>query len=75
MLNYSYCSYFQVCGLIHTIRYNYLAALDSYMKDVDEPIHAFSFVHDTLLQLTDNEYTAFHSAVISRIPELICLSR
>lgn len=67
--------FYQVCGLIHTIRYNYLAALDSYMKDVDEPIHAFSFIHDTLLQLTDNEYAAFRSAVISRIPELICLSR
>lgn len=67
--------FYQVCGLIHTIRYNYLAALDSYMKDVDEPIHAFSFIHDTLLQLTDNEYAAFCSAVISRIPELICLSR
>lgn len=65
----------QVCGLIHTIRHHYLAALDSYMKDVDEPVHAFSFINDALLQLIDDEYASFRSAVISRIPELLCLSR
>ncbi|XP_031251024.1 vacuolar protein sorting-associated protein 8 homolog [Pistacia vera] len=65
----------QVCGLIHTIRHHYLAALDSYMKDFDEPIHAFSFINDKLVQLTDKERAAFRSAVISRIPELVGLSR
>ncbi|KAL5792140.1 hypothetical protein ACOSP7_000734 [Xanthoceras sorbifolium] len=65
----------QVCGLIHTIRHHHLAALDGYMKDTDEPIHAFSFINDTLVQLSDDEYAAFRSAVISRIPELVCLSR
>lgn len=67
--------HFQVCGLIHSIRQQYLTALDSYMRDVDEPVHAFSFINHTLSQLSDTEFTAFHSAVISRIPELVNLSR
>lgn len=74
-LTFWHCSFFQVCGLIHTIRHNYRAALDSYMKDVGEPIHAFSFINGTLVQLSDNECAAFRSAVISRIPELVGLSR
>ncbi|KAK9279894.1 hypothetical protein L1049_013577 [Liquidambar formosana] len=67
--------FYQVCGLIHTIRHRYLDALDSYVKDVDEPIHAFSFINNSLLQLSDAESAAFRSAVISRIPELVNLSR
>uniref|UniRef100_A0A7N2MV20 Vacuolar protein sorting-associated protein 8 central domain-containing protein n=1 Tax=Quercus lobata TaxID=97700 RepID=A0A7N2MV20_QUELO len=67
--------FYQVCGFIHTIRQEYLAALDSYMKDVDEPIHAFSFINKTLLQLSDNERAIFQSAVISRMTELVDLSR
>uniref|UniRef100_A0A803M377 RING-type domain-containing protein n=1 Tax=Chenopodium quinoa TaxID=63459 RepID=A0A803M377_CHEQI len=65
----------QVCGLIHTIRHNYLAALDCYMKDVDEPVHAFSFIDGILLQLSETESAAFQSAVIPRISELVTLSR
>ncbi|XP_031093007.1 vacuolar protein sorting-associated protein 8 homolog isoform X2 [Ipomoea triloba] len=65
----------QVCGLIHSIRHQYLAALDSYIKDVDEPIHAFSFIHDMLQQLGNKDSDAFRSAVISRIPDLAKLSR
>ncbi|OIW02356.1 hypothetical protein TanjilG_08503 [Lupinus angustifolius] len=65
----------QVCGLIHTIRHEPVAALDSYMNDVDEPVHAFSFINRTLSQLTGNNHAAIRSAVISRIPELIELSR
>ncbi|KAF5733264.1 vacuolar protein sorting-associated protein 8 isoform X1 [Tripterygium wilfordii] len=68
-------NFFQVCGLIHTLRHEYLAALDSYMKDLEEPIHAFSFINNTLLQLSDNERETFQSAIISRIPELVGLSR
>ena len=45
------------------------------MKDVDEPIQAFSFINKTLLQLSDSEHAVFRSAVISRIPELVDLSR
>ena len=45
------------------------------MKDVDEPIHAFSFINKKLLQLSDNERAIFQSAVISCIPELVDLSR
>ncbi|PON75529.1 Guanine nucleotide-binding protein, beta subunit [Parasponia andersonii] len=68
--------FYQVCGLIHTIRHQYLPALDSYMKDVDEPIHAFSFINRTLLELSDNnDRAAFQSAVIDRIPELVELNR
>ncbi|QCE02488.1 Vacuolar protein sorting-associated protein 8 [Vigna unguiculata] len=67
--------YHQVCGLIHSFRHEYVAALDSYMKDVDEPIHTFSFINKTLSHLTDKEHVAFRSAVILRIPELVELSR
>ncbi|RXI07623.1 hypothetical protein DVH24_005396 [Malus domestica] len=66
---------FEVCGLIHTSRHQYLAALECYMKGVEEPIHAFSFINKTLLQLTDKECAAFRSEVISRIPELFYLNR
>lgn len=61
--------------MIHTIRHEYVAALDSYMKDVDEPVHAFSFINKTFSQLTGNDHAAIRSAVISRIPELVELSR
>ncbi|XP_077245678.1 transducin family protein / WD-40 repeat family protein [Tasmannia lanceolata] len=67
--------FYQVCGLIHRSKGQYLAALDSYMKDVDEPIHAFAFINSFLLQLRDAEYSTFQSAIISRIPELVKLSR
>ncbi|XWS31977.1 hypothetical protein CRYUN_Cryun23aG0121100 [Craigia yunnanensis] len=67
--------FYQVCGLIHAIRRQYLAALDSFMKDVEEPIHTFAFINNTLMQLSDGDYTTFRSAVISRIPELVHLSR
>ncbi|KAM3016981.1 hypothetical protein FF2_000930 [Malus domestica] len=67
--------FYQVCGLIHTSRHQYLAALECYMKGVEEPIHAFSFINKTLLQLTDKECAAFRSEVISRIPELFYLNR
>ncbi|XP_050385748.1 uncharacterized protein LOC126802206 [Argentina anserina] len=67
--------FYQVCGLIHTNRHQYLGALDCYMKDEAEPIHAFAFINKTLLLLTDEECVAFRSAVISRIPELFDLNR
>ncbi|KAJ9171579.1 hypothetical protein P3X46_014929 [Hevea brasiliensis] len=67
--------YHQVCGFIHTIRNQYLAALDSYMKDVDEPVHTFAYINNTLRQLSGNERDDFQSAVMSRIPELVVLSR
>lgn len=67
--------FYQVCGLIHAIRHQYLAALDGYMKDVEEPIHAFVFINNMLMQLSGGDYTTFRSAVISRIPELVNLSR
>ncbi|KAH7859043.1 hypothetical protein Vadar_030789 [Vaccinium darrowii] len=67
--------FYQVCGLIHAIRHQYVAALDSYLKDVDEPVHAFSYINDTLEQLSDTEADSFRSAVIFRILDLITLSR
>lgn len=45
------------------------------MKDADEPVHAFSFADGILLQLGEKESAAFRSALISRIPELVTLSR
>ncbi|KAL6982167.1 hypothetical protein U1Q18_023780 [Sarracenia purpurea var. burkii] len=67
--------FYQVCGLIHTLRHQHIAALDSYMKDLDEPIHAFSFINDTLEEMSDTDAYTFRSAVMCRIPDLIGLSR
>ncbi|XP_004514922.1 uncharacterized protein [Cicer arietinum] len=67
--------YHKVCGLIHSIRHEYVAALDSYMKDVDEPVYAFSFIDKAFSQLTGNDHAAIRSAVLSRIPELVELRR
>ncbi|XP_022144189.1 vacuolar protein sorting-associated protein 8 homolog [Momordica charantia] len=67
--------FFQVCGLIHSIRHQYASALDSYMKDIDEPIHGFAFINRTLLELNNYERTEFQAVVISRIPELFNLNR
>ncbi|GAV85231.1 Clathrin domain-containing protein [Cephalotus follicularis] len=67
--------FYQVCGLIHSIRHQYLDALDSYMKDLNEPIHAFSFISNALLRLKDKDFAAFRSATTSRIPHLVDLSR
>lgn len=57
------------------MRHQYLAALDSYMKEVDEPVHAFSFINRALLELSDNDHAAFRSAVTNRVPELVNLNR
>ncbi|KAI5345901.1 hypothetical protein L3X38_013778 [Prunus dulcis] len=45
------------------------------MKDIDEPVHAFSFINKILLWLTDNESAAFQSQVIYQIPEFFYLNR
>ncbi|KAG0472778.1 hypothetical protein HPP92_014635 [Vanilla planifolia] len=68
-------NFYQACGFIHYISGEYVSALDSYMKDIDEPVHAFSFVNEMLLQLKGTEALTFQSAVIQRIPELVKLSR
>ncbi|KAG7553417.1 Zinc finger RING-type [Arabidopsis thaliana x Arabidopsis arenosa] len=67
--------FYQVCGYIHIIGGRYVAALDSYMKEADEPIHSFCYVNKMLSQLSGDKFTAFQSAVISKIPELLDLSR
>ncbi|KAM7476580.1 hypothetical protein LguiB_023823 [Lonicera macranthoides] len=66
--------FYQVCGLIHSIRHYHLAALESYMKDVEEPVHAFSFI-DYYLRLSGSESDAFKLSIISIIPDLVKLSR
>ncbi|PNT65776.1 hypothetical protein BRADI_3g02497v3 [Brachypodium distachyon] len=65
----------QACGLIYAARDQNLAALDSYMKDIVEPFHAFIFINKKLLQLAGDEVLSFRSTVISRFPELVNLSR
>lgn len=45
------------------------------MKDVDEPVHAFSYISCILLQLHGEESDAFQSEIMSRIPDLVILSR
>ncbi|XP_022861232.1 vacuolar protein sorting-associated protein 8 homolog isoform X2 [Olea europaea var. sylvestris] len=67
--------FYQVCGCIHAIKHQYVAALDNYMKATDEPVLTFSFIHIMLKQLSEEERDAFESAVISRIPDLLKLSR
>ncbi|KAK1273312.1 hypothetical protein QJS04_geneDACA010854 [Acorus gramineus] len=67
--------FYQACGLIYMIKGDPVSALDSYMKDLDEPVHAFAFIHHMLFQLRDTESSSFRSAVISRLPELVNLSR
>ncbi|KAJ0975965.1 hypothetical protein J5N97_017930 [Dioscorea zingiberensis] len=65
----------QACGFIHTIRGHHIAALDSFMKDLDEPVNSFAFINNMLLKLKDVEAESFRSAVISCIAELVKLSR
>ncbi|XP_010522886.1 PREDICTED: vacuolar protein sorting-associated protein 8 homolog isoform X2 [Tarenaya hassleriana] len=67
--------FYQVCGYIYTIRRQYLAALDSYIKDADEPIHSFCYIDRMMSQSSGDEFTTFQAAVISRVPELFELSR
>ncbi|KAI3757517.1 hypothetical protein L6452_05057 [Arctium lappa] len=67
--------FYQVCGFIHNSKHQYVAALDSYMKDVDEPIHAFSFINNLLRRQSDGRPDSLEAAVISRIPDLVQLSR
>ncbi|KAJ0479069.1 putative transcription factor WD40-like family [Helianthus annuus] len=64
--------FYQVCGFIYNSRHQYIAALDSFMKDVDEPIHAFSYIHNLL---SDKRLDYLEAAVISRIPDLVQISR
>ncbi|CDP16328.1 unnamed protein product [Coffea canephora] len=64
-----------VCGLIHSNRCQYVVVLDSYIKAVDESIHAFSFIHDMLRQLSETDSEAFQAAVFSRIGNLVKLDR
>ncbi|KAI3830233.1 hypothetical protein L1987_04369 [Smallanthus sonchifolius] len=65
----------QVCGFIYNSRHQYIAALDSFMKDVDEPIHAFSYIHNLLRRKSDNRLDSLEATVRSRIPDLVQLSR
>lgn len=65
----------QVCGFIHATRRQYLASLTCYMKSVDEPVHAFSFIHYILKQKSDEESVAFRAEVMVRIPDLVKLNR
>ncbi|KAI4341368.1 hypothetical protein MLD38_026099 [Melastoma candidum] len=65
----------QVCAFIYTLQDLYVTALESYMKDMDEPVHAFAYIDIALSQLHEIDRDSFRSAVISRIPRLICLSR
>ncbi|CAI9090000.1 OLC1v1024674C6 [Oldenlandia corymbosa var. corymbosa] len=69
------CQFHQVCGFIHSKRHQYVAALDSYMKAVDEPVHAFSFIHDLLQQWDEKQSESFRAAIVSRVVHLVKLDR
>ncbi|KAJ3693979.1 hypothetical protein LUZ60_009459 [Juncus effusus] len=67
----------QACGWIHETRGHNILAMDSYMKDKEDPLHAFAFI-DKILSgqvSTNKEATSFRSAVVSRIPDLVKLNR
>ncbi|MFS8009034.1 hypothetical protein Hanom_Chr14g01279831 [Helianthus anomalus] len=64
--------FYQVCGFIYNNRHQYIAALDSFMKDADEPSHAFSYTHNLL---SDKRLDYLEAAVISRISDLVQISR
>jgi hypothetical protein len=66
--------FYQVCGLIHSIRHHNVAALESYMKDVNEPIHAFAFI-DYKMHQSGIQNDDLHSSILSRIKDLVILSR
>lgn len=59
------------------MRGNNVAAMDCYMKDTEDPLHAFAFIDSMLSRhaSTEESATSFHSAVMSRVPDLIKLSR
>lgn len=70
--------FYQASSLIYMLKGQYIAALDSYIKDVGEPIYAFAFISNMLKQLADvnaSTFADFRSAVLIRIPDLIQLSR
>lgn len=70
--------FYQASSLIYMLKGQYIAALDSYIKDVGEPIYAFAFISNLLKQLADvndSTFVDFRSAVLSRIPNLIQLNR
>lgn len=66
--------FYQVCGFIHDSKQQYISAIDSLMKDVDEPVHAFSYISN-LLQNSDKRPDSLEAQVISRIPNLVQLCR
>jgi vacuolar protein sorting-associated protein 8 len=61
--------------LIFMTKNQNLSALDSYMKDKDEPFYAFIFINKRLSELAGDEALSFRSTVVSRFPELVKLSR
>ncbi|KAK3152034.1 hypothetical protein QOZ80_2BG0153450 [Eleusine coracana subsp. coracana] len=65
----------QACGLIYMTRNQNLSALDSYMKDKEEPFHAFIFINKRLFELSGDKVLSFRSTVVSRFPELVKLNR
>ncbi|PWA87262.1 Clathrin, heavy chain/VPS, 7-fold repeat-containing protein [Artemisia annua] len=66
--------FYQVCGFIYDSKRQYIDALDSFMKDVDEPVHAFAYINNLLRRQSDKP-DSLDAAVTSRIPDLVQLSR
>lgn len=65
---------FQACGVIYRTRRDYVDALDSYLKDSDEPVYTFAFINKIFSQLEANS-SSFRLTVISRFPDLVRLNR
>jgi vacuolar protein sorting-associated protein 8 len=59
------------------MRGNNVAAMDCYMKDTEDPFHAFAFIDSMLSRhvSTSEGVVSFQSAVMSRVPDLVKLNR
>ncbi|GKA12539.1 vacuolar protein sorting-associated protein 8 [Tanacetum coccineum] len=66
--------FYQVCAFIYDSKRQYIDALDSFMKDADEPVHAFAYINNLLRRQSDKP-DSLDAAVTSRIPDLVHLSR
>ncbi|KAJ7567914.1 hypothetical protein O6H91_01G011900 [Diphasiastrum complanatum] len=69
--------FWQVVALLSARRGNYEAALESLIKDIEQPQHLFEFIQEMLspkVGLTDTALNTFKETVFARIPDLVSLS-
>lgn len=70
--------YLQASACLLAKKGDFVAALDSFMKDKEQPYNGFLFILDVLnpqKQSTKETITEFRSSVLARLPQLLQLSR